>query len=167
MSETAKHREFFTPWCIGDGIDLGYGGDPITPTAITMDQPTGERYSNVGKHPQNLSGDARDLRWFRGGMLDYVFSSHLIEDFEDTSAVLVEWIRVLKRGGYLCLLFPDEQKYKKHCAATRQPYNMHHAHADMGLLKISGLLTELGMEIVASAEFPPYNCAIVARRGFR
>src|SRR5512137_2442781 len=106
MSETAKHRALFLPYCIGNGLDIGYGGDPIVDTAITLDQVN--RYSFEGSKPQNLTADASSLYMFTTNSLDYVYSSHCIEDFEDTGSVLAEWLRVVKRGGYLCLLFPDE-----------------------------------------------------------
>jgi predicted SAM-dependent methyltransferase len=124
MSETEKCRKRLACWCIGNGLDLGYGGDPIIPTAITVDLT--EPYTHVGKHPQNLMGDASNLYWFKDNSLDYVFSSHLLEDFVDTEKVLREWLRVLKLDGRLILYCPIEQKYRKHCLETHQPYNQSH-----------------------------------------
>ncbi len=32
QSETSKHRDKLKKYCIGDGCDIGFGGDPITMT---------------------------------------------------------------------------------------------------------------------------------------
>lgn len=129
--ETSKCRERLKHFCIGCGLDLGYGGDPILPTAITVDLPT--PYAQVGNSPLHLKGDARNLYWFRDNVLDYVYSSHLLEDFENTYDVLKEWLRVIKPGGYLILYCPDEPTYKEHCRKTGQSYNYSHKIKNFGL----------------------------------
>lgn len=134
MSETAKHRAMFLPYCVGNGLDIGYGGDPINDTAICFDR---ENRAHVGEKPQHLCGDARNLFMFNNNSLDYVFSSHCIEDMEDTFGVLVEWLRVIKIGGYLCLLFPDEQRYR---TITNMP-NLEHKHENFGLKYVWDVLT--------------------------
>ena len=136
MSETSKRRHVLADYCMGSGVDLGYGGDPIRPEAITVDLP--RPYTRTGDElqpfaPQNLAGDARDLYWFRDNVLDYVYSSHLLEDFEDPLPVLMEWCRVLKEGGKLVLLLPDEQAYREHCRNTGQVYNVHHKNPTLSL----------------------------------
>src|SRR4051812_3625456 len=89
-SETSKHRDVLAPFCVGYGVDVGFGGDPITEVAIRMDLP--EPYAAAGRAPVQLGGDARDLRWFRDGALDFVYSSHVLEDFDEheTAPVLRE-----------------------------------------------------------------------------
>jgi SAM-dependent methyltransferase len=142
-SETSKCRARLAPFCSGYGLDLGFGGDPIVPHAIGMDMP--QPYSDVGKLPVQLGGDATRLVWFADGTLDFVFSSHLLEDFVDVGAVLREWLRVLKPGGRLIIFCPDEQVYRRHCAATGQPYNTHHVHADFSLAFVKRELARLGV----------------------
>src|SRR5512138_3131570 len=109
-SETSKCRARLSRYCAGSGVDIGPGGDPISPTAVRIDLP--QPYSHVSDLPVQLVGDASDLRWFRDDVLDYVYSSHVLEDFEDTRAVLVEWLRVLRDGGNLVLFCPDEQAFR-------------------------------------------------------
>lgn len=92
-------------YCRGCGLDLGCGGnepdahyhreDKITPLAIGVDLAQ-----------TNLTGNAADLYWFRNGVFDYVFSSHLLEHLERPKAALKEWLRVLKPGGFLVLYLP-------------------------------------------------------------
>jgi ubiquinone/menaquinone biosynthesis C-methylase UbiE len=92
-----------------------------------------------------LGGDATDLHWFRDGVLDYVYSSHLLEDFSDTEKVLREWLRVLKAGGNLVIFCPDEQIYRAHCRETGQIYNENHKHADFSLQKVKAVLLRIGV----------------------
>lgn len=140
-SETSRCRGRLAKFCVGDGVDLGFGGDPISSRAVRVDLPT--PYAYTGDAPVQLGGDCRRLVWFRDGVLDYVYSSHLLEDFEDTKAALSEWLRVLKPGGRLVLFCPDEQVYRAHCRATGQRYNENHKHDDFSLAKVKALLTEL------------------------
>ncbi len=130
-SETWKCRARLAPFCTGYGVDLGFGGDPIVPHAIGVDLP--QPYAHVGARPVQLGGDATRLIWFADGVLDFVYSSHLLEDFVAVGPVLAEWLRVLKPGGRLILFCPDEQVFRRHCATTGQPYNDHHVHADFSL----------------------------------
>jgi predicted SAM-dependent methyltransferase len=141
-SETSKSRARLAPYCVGCGADLGFGGDPITATAIRVDYP--QPYTNVGHYPVQLGGDATHLYWFADGVLDYVYSSHLLEDFEDTKSVLLEWLRVLKPGGRLILFCPDQAAYEKHCTSIGEGTNPHHKHADFSLRKVQNILVEIG-----------------------
>jgi predicted SAM-dependent methyltransferase len=143
-SETSKCRARLAPFCAGYGVDLGFGGDPIVEHAIRVDMP--QPYTRLGDHPVQLGGAAECLVWFRDETLDFVYSSHLLEDFIDTEAALREWLRVLKPGGRLILYCPDEQRYRVHCTATGQPYNPHHKHADFSLAYVKDILTRLGQD---------------------
>jgi SAM-dependent methyltransferase len=142
QSETSKCRARLAPYCQGYGLDLGFGGDPITTSAIRMDLPI--PYAYTGNYPVQLGGKAEDLYWFRDGVLDFVYNSHLLEDYVDTEAVLREWLRVLRPGGRLIIFCPDEQVYRRHCAQTGQTYNTHHVHADFSLDKVKGYLERIG-----------------------
>ena len=130
-SETSKCRSSLSKYCIGDGLDIGFGGDPIVPTAICLDMP--EAYARYIKNPQHLHGDAKDLFWFKDETLDYIFSSHVLEDFEDTTLVLNEWLRVVKKGGNLVLFLPNELEYRKYCKLKGELPNQHHIHENFGL----------------------------------
>lgn len=163
-SETSKCRGRLASWCEGSGVDLGFGGDPIAPAAVRVDFP--QPYAATGAHPVQLAGDASQLRWFRDGVLDYVFSSHLLEDFGDTAAVLREWLRVLRPGGRLVLFCPDEQVYRKHCRETGQIYNEHHKHADFSLKKVKDILLAIGgVKFVHEADLVDiYSWELVAEK---
>ena len=142
-SETSKCRARLAPWLTGYGVDLGFGGDPIVPHAIGVDMP--QPYSGVGRKPVQLGGDATRLVWFQDGALDFVYSSHLLEDFVDVERVLTEWMRVLRPGGRLVIFCPDEPVYRRHCATTGQPYNTHHVHADFSLAYVKRALARAAL----------------------
>ena len=113
-----------------------------------------------------LGGDATDLKWFRDGVLDFVYSSHLLEDFDDTRSVLAEWLRVLKPSGRLIIFCPDEQVYREHCRRTGQTYNVHHKHADFSLAKVKADLASIGEIAVLheNALVDIYSWEIVAEK---
>lgn len=46
---------------------------------------------------------------FKSESLDYLISSHTLEHIKDTSAVLKEWLRVLKVGGLMAVVMPDRR----------------------------------------------------------
>lgn len=135
-SETAKARERLAQYCRGNGLDLGFGGDPIVPWAITIDRKKDIR--------GNIDGDATKLCWFQDNAFDFVYSSHLLEDFKETEPVLREWLRVIKPGGLLVLYLPNEQIYKAHCIKTGQPYNTHHSQPEFSLEFLKKIFQRIG-----------------------
>lgn len=122
-----------------NGVDIGSGGAPIIPQAISMNFITGHFTDNV-----QLRGDARDLKWFKDGSLDYVFSSHCYEDFDpnEKDRVFLEWTRVLKKGGKLMLYLPDERVYRAHCAKHGQLRNLDHADPTFSLETLRNMVNK-------------------------
>lgn len=129
-TESEKYRHMTAQYLQGNGVDLGCGGNPVVPWAIAFDLPT-EDYRNYHSSatPDRViqwGGDARNLP-FKDGTLDFVYSSHLIEDFMDWTPVLTEWVRVLKPGGRLVIIVPDKSLWQQ--ALDRgQPPNCAHQH---------------------------------------
>lgn len=170
LSETSQFRDRILPWLDvrrQNGVDLGSGGDPLSPHTISMDlpEPYAHTHDAEGRSgPQHLRGDAKHLYWFRDRVLDYVYSSHLLEDYAETEQILAEWLRVLKAGGRLVLLLPDEMKYRAHCTATGQGYNGNHKQTNMAREWLCGVLNSLGCSIVHSEDCPPYSFLVVAER---
>ncbi len=129
MSETAKHRKIASPYVEGSGIDIGSGGNPVVPWAVQFDLPL-HKYEEYNADrpdsPIHLRGDCRDLP-FRDGVLDWVHSSHVLEDFEDWRPVLKEWDRVLKVGGFLLIAVPDRERFRR-AVSNGQGDNLGHKH---------------------------------------
>jgi predicted SAM-dependent methyltransferase len=128
---TDEARTTLAQYCQGMGIDVGYGGMSITPNTINVDLP--QKRQHGGDDPQHLYGSGDDLYWFKDGVLDYVYSSHLLENFKipRMRKFIREWLRVLKPGGYLVLYLPDQQKYEDHCAAAGAPHNPAHQYKEL------------------------------------
>jgi len=118
VSEVDKYRhllERHPRLFIGNGIDIGSGGDPVVPWAIQIDLPEvlfqiyNQRSPGYSIQFRSVTA-ATDLP-FKDSVLDFVFSSHLLEDFLDWKPVLAEWIRVLKPDGYLIIIIPDRERF--------------------------------------------------------
>jgi predicted SAM-dependent methyltransferase len=132
-SETNKIRGEVLEYCKGNGVDIGSGGDKITDNVICID-----KYSNT---TANYLCDARKLP-FIDGVMDYVFSSHLLEDFTNTREIIIEWIRILKTNGYLILYLPNQENYVSHCKKYEQSINPSHRvnmSLDYIIQSVSGL----------------------------
>jgi ubiquinone/menaquinone biosynthesis C-methylase UbiE len=131
-SETSKVREMVLPFCIGRGCDIGFGGDKVMKVncdGIDYPQP----YAFAGKDKVDIACDVikGDIP-VADNTYDYVYSSHLIEDFADTADALKKFIRILRPGGNLILVFPDQPQYEMYCKEINLPMNPYHVHADMG-----------------------------------
>src|SRR5205823_690906 len=119
--ETPKARPRLLRFCRGNGVDLGAGGCKICPEALAIDlpKPTAGRGTDF-----NFRGDATDLYWFRDSVLDYVYSSHCLEDVPDLLAALSEWWRVLRVGGYLVLYLPHGDLYPHFGTPLANPHHV-------------------------------------------
>lgn len=130
ISETSKYRDLTVQYCQGNGVDIGCGGDPVVPNSIAFDLPPAEflhYHSNIPpSFPIHWGGDAASLP-FKDNVCDYVYSSHVIEDFLDWEPYLLEWARVIKPGGYLVILLPDKARWAA-ALANGQPPNCAHKH---------------------------------------
>ena len=78
-SETSKSKDILAPYCTGIGMDVGYGGEKVVPTAWAFDLPN--PYTCVGEERQQLRGDCRKFPFLCDYALDYIYSSHVLEDF--------------------------------------------------------------------------------------
>jgi SAM-dependent methyltransferase len=104
MNESKKTRkirgpEFIEKYFKGNIIDIGAGNDPVTNDAETFDMGDGD--ANV------IS------RYKTKNTYDLVHSSHCLEHMIDARAALNEWWSLLKTGGYMILVVPDEDLYEQ------------------------------------------------------
>jgi ADP-heptose:LPS heptosyltransferase/predicted SAM-dependent methyltransferase len=106
--EAQKVKYLTIPYTRGTGLDIGCGPERIWPHAIGIDRYRSDKGAAV-------SSDIRKLPLFANGSVDWVFSSHAVEDFseKDTLPLLREWWRVIRPGGHLVLYLPHEDHYPK------------------------------------------------------
>lgn len=131
-SETSKVRARLLQFCEGYGCDIGFGGDKIKKeNCVGIDLPS--PYAKTGSDQVDIACDViNDPIPVEDNTFDYVYTSHLIEDYTDTAKGLREFIRILKSGGLLILVFPDQQAYEAICRKTGQELNTYHVHKNMG-----------------------------------
>jgi len=173
-NEVDTCRDRLAPYCIGYGLDLGFGGArPIVPHAICIDREIAHpaRANFPGdNYPTHLVGNVAKLRWFMYGSMDFIFSSHVLEDFLDTKSVLIEWFQVLRPGGNMVLFLPDQPTYEKRCFEANVRPNPAHKHKDFGLEYMLRCLDEIriGREHVIHSLFPvpgnQYSFDLVVRK---
>jgi SAM-dependent methyltransferase len=82
----------------GDGIDIGCGDDPVTPDVKRFDR---------------IHGDAQEISRYVDGTFDFVFASHVLEHMENPQIALEQWFGLVRPGGHLIVLVPDEDLYEQ------------------------------------------------------
>ena len=102
MNETSKSRPFWGALehsiLTGAGIDIGCGPDPVTPGVRQFDL---------------VDGDANRISEHVAGQFDFVYSSHCLEHMRDPRAAVREWWKLVKPGGHLFFVVPDEDLYEQ------------------------------------------------------
>ena len=101
-SEASKTKSLcpddIIPYLKGKGIDIGCGSDPV--------------FSNVRGFDLK-DGDANKITDYVKDQYDFVFSSHALEHMDDPVRALEEWFSILRPGGHLVVLVPDEDLYEQ------------------------------------------------------
>lgn len=98
---------FATRYFVGDGIDIGAGNDPVS---LYGEFFPGMRELRAWDLPD---GDAQLLADVADESFDFVHSSHCLEHMRDPKEALINWFRVLKPGGHLICMVPDEDLYEQ------------------------------------------------------
>lgn len=124
FGETYCRRSLTHPFCKGNGIDVGSQGSPVNPDSIQIEYDRNRFDVDV---PIQWEGDGTKNLPFKDGVLDYVYISHLLEDYEDWVSILNEWNRVLKVGGHIVIMIPDKNIFREK-VKNGQPDNPNHKH---------------------------------------
>lgn len=100
-------RRFATTYFIGNGIDIGCGEQPISLYGEFFPGMTGLRTWDLP------DGDGALLEGVEDETFDFVHSSHSLEHMSDPLVAMQNWMRVLKKGGHMILLLPDEDMFEQ------------------------------------------------------
>lgn len=107
--EQSKTRWRAVPYLRGKGLDLGCGLEKVldTTNVIGIDNNRDLKLFNIAAR-FDIEMDVTDLSLFSSRSVDFVFSSHVLEHIEyaRVPAVLRDWCRLIKKGGYLVLYLP-------------------------------------------------------------
>lgn len=168
--ETSSVKHIILPYIEKDcyGIDIGFGGDLIREDFVSCDLPV--PYGDYEGYKIDIPCDVSQGIPVKDNTFDVVYSSHLIEDFENTEEILEEFIRILKDQGTLILVFPDQKKYEENCKLHGEIPNAAHKIKYMGLAYVHSKLVNLEEREVIDAftstmetEVAPYNCIIISK----
>lgn len=112
-------------FCQGEGYDIGAGPWPL-PGAVPIDIANGNR-----EHAMSLPAK----------LVDFIFSSHMLEHLENPVAALEHWKSRLRSGGVLFLYLPHRemtywlpQNNRKHLHTWR-PEEMQTLIEDIGFIR--------------------------------
>lgn len=100
--ETDLCRNRLLKYCKGQGLDLGCGNIKIKLEAIGID---------LLSPYADMRLDARLMPYYENEHFDFIYSSHLLEEIQDTESTLREWLRIIKKGGYIILYQADRDYY--------------------------------------------------------
>jgi SAM-dependent methyltransferase len=114
MHETSKavmrrlhDSRFATRYFVGDGIDIGAGSDSLGNYREQFPAMRSCRAWDL------QDGDAQLMPGVADASFDFVHSSHCLEHMRDPGEALQHWLRVLRPGGHLVMLVPDEDLYEQ------------------------------------------------------
>ena len=94
-----RGKAFLKKYFSGRVIDIGAGEDLVCEGAERFDQEDGDA-NHITTH--------RQLNAY-----DTVHSSHCLEHMYEPKKALLEWWKLIKPGGYLVLVVPDEDLYEQ------------------------------------------------------
>jgi len=98
-ANAVRGPDFAAKYLQGRLIDIGAGRDLVCPWA--------ERFDIE-------DGDANQITHYRQpGVYDAVHSSHCLEHMHNSKSALSQWWSLVKPGGYLVLVVPDEDLYEQ------------------------------------------------------
>jgi len=107
ISRRLADSNFSNRYFVGSGVDIGGKPDPLV-----LYREFFPRMESVKTWDWD-DGDAQFLAGVADETYDFVHSSHCLEHLVEPREGLVNWLRVLKSGGYLVITVPDEDLYEQ------------------------------------------------------
>lgn len=107
-----RSKDFFESYLSGSVLDIGAGVDLVCPGATGFDLE---------------DGDANRVdEYFSHESFDTVHSSHSLEHMHDPVDAIQRWWKLVKTGGYLIVVVPDEDFYEQ--GIWPSAFNKDHKH---------------------------------------
>lgn len=103
LGDSRFTRKYF----VGIGIDVGGKPDPLVLYQELFPLIKSVRTWDIE------DGDAQFLEDVEDETYDFLHSSHCLEHLIDPYEGLKNWLRVVKKGGYLIITVPDEDMYEQ------------------------------------------------------
>ncbi|MES2352969.1 MAG: methyltransferase domain-containing protein [Pseudomonadota bacterium] len=98
---------FVGTYFVGEGIDIGAGVDNLAQYGEQFPFMTALKIWDVE------DGDAQYMAGVENESFDFVHSSHCLEHLHDPFIGIANWFRILRPGGHLVILVPDEDLYEQ------------------------------------------------------
>jgi SAM-dependent methyltransferase len=98
---------FINKYFVGHGLDVGGKPDPLALYSELFARILSVRTWDIE------DGDAQVLQGVDDGTFDFVHSSHCLEHLQDPGEALGRWLRVIRPGGHVVVLVPDEDLYEQ------------------------------------------------------
>jgi len=104
MDEAAKTKnirgpKFLNKYFSGKVLDIGCGDDLVVPNAVPFDKEQG--------NAQEI------LDYLSSNTFDCIHSSHSLEHMKDVPKALEQWWQLVKPGGSMVIVVPDEDLYEQ------------------------------------------------------
>ena len=118
-TRTIRNSDFYSRYMNDSVLDIGCGPDLVVPHATPFDQE---------------DGDANEiLNYFKPESFSCVHSSHCLEHMKNPQKSIADWWTLVKPGGYLITVVPDEELYE-------QGYWPSHFNADhKSMFRVDGI----------------------------
>jgi SAM-dependent methyltransferase len=98
---------FTNRFFVGHGLDVGGRPDPLALYAHAF-----SRIESVRTWDRE-DGDGQFLEGVADESFDFVHSSHCLEHLADPAVALRNWVRVVRPGGHVIVIVPDEDLYEQ------------------------------------------------------
>jgi SAM-dependent methyltransferase len=126
---------FATRYFVGEGLDVGSGADPLSRFADLF--PLIRSVTTFDRR----DGDAQLLVAHPDARFDFLHSSHCLEHLNDPFDGLRNWVRVVRPGGHLVVIVPDEDLYEQ--GVWPSTYNVDHKHTFTICKNVTDLLASV------------------------